>query len=106
LVGPATNKLKGVGNLQSKGILYNLVNNFRKVFKYRYCTNLNSIKMEFEVAHGMEVKRWQLPPCIGKSTCICFDEIHYFDETFDNLQNYTERVKEASNPLYVSLTCT
>jgi len=50
--------------------------------------------MEFEGIGCADSKRNQLPSCIGKSACICFEELSLYDPTFINLEDYAERIKK------------
>ncbi len=38
-------------------------------------------------------KKNQLPACVGRCVCNCFDELFYYDGSFDNMADYTRRVK-------------
>jgi len=41
-----------------------------------------------------ESKRNQLPSCIGKEICVCFEELNEYNSTFTNFEDYVLKIKK------------
>jgi len=66
------------------------------------CKIFNSLKMDFNVRIDAEGKKYQLPSCIQKSECLCFNDLNNSNEKTEDIAEYISReLKNVKQHLYL-----